>query len=56
MGTGGAFEKMFKLFSDEESARTWRIYNFEFTEEDIMRSELVKFLVTKLRSLSKVSL
>ena len=50
-GNGGAFEKMFKLFSDEESM-THGIYNFKFSEEDIMRSELVKFLVKKLKKLS----
>ena len=50
-GNRGGFEKMFKLFSDEESAQQG-IYNFEFTEEDIMRSELVKFLVKKLKDLS----
>ena len=50
-GNGGAFEKMFKLFSDEESI-SHGIYNFKFSEEDIMRSELVKFLVKKLKKLS----
>ena len=50
-GNRGGFEKMFKLFSDEESAQQG-VYNFEFTEEDIMRSELVKFLVKKLKDLS----
>jgi phosphate starvation-inducible protein PhoH len=50
-GNGGAFEKMFKLFSDDESANHG-IYNFKFDEEDIMRSELVKFLVKKLKKLS----
>ena len=49
-GNGGAFEKMFKLFSDEESAQHG-VYNFAFSEEDIMRSELVKFLVKKLKDL-----
>ena len=49
-GGGGGFQKMFKLFSDEESSENG-VYNFEFTEEDIMRSELVKFLVKKLKSL-----
>jgi hypothetical protein len=46
----GGFEKMFKLFSDEESAGHG-VYNFEFTEEDIMRSDLVRFLVKKLKEL-----
>ena len=42
---------MFKLFSDDESVNHG-IYNFKFDEEDIMRSELVKFLVKKLKKLS----
>ena len=42
------FEKMFKLFSDQESI-SQGINTFEFTEDDIMRSELVKFLIKKLK-------
>tara|TARA_Y100000004_G_scaffold197103_1_gene269756 strand:- start:2344 stop:3126 length:783 start_codon:yes stop_codon:yes gene_type:complete len=42
------FEKITKVFSDEESVSRG-IYTFNFTEEDIMRSELVKFLVSKLK-------
>ena len=44
----GAFGKLGKIFSDEESVNMG-IYNFNFTEEDIMRSELVKFIVKKVR-------
>tara|TARA_B100000287_G_scaffold274241_2_gene258271 strand:- start:829 stop:1614 length:786 start_codon:yes stop_codon:yes gene_type:complete len=43
----GGFVKMSKVFSDEESLQQG-IYNFEFTHDDIMRSELVKFLISKL--------
>lgn len=43
----GAFERLSKIFSDDESA-AMGIYNFNFTEEDIMRSELVKFIVRKI--------
>ena len=43
----GAFQKMYHIFSDKES-KEHGIYTFKFTEEDIMRSELVKFLVKKL--------
>ena len=43
----GAFQKLGKIFSDEESMQMG-IYNFNFTEEDIMRSELVKFIVQKI--------
>ena len=47
-----AFEDMFKLFSDEESHKMG-IRTFEFNEEDIMRSELVKYLIKKLKELKK---
>ena len=43
----GGFENLNKIFSDEESAEMG-VYTFSFTEEDIMRSELVKFIVKKL--------
>ena len=43
----GGFEKMFKVFSDEES-KYMGIHTFEFSEEDIMRSELVKYIIKKL--------
>jgi len=43
-----AFEKIMKIFSDEESYGMG-IKVFNFSEEDIMRSELVKFLAKKLR-------
>ena len=44
----GAFTKMCKIFSDEESLEKG-IRTFKFTEDDIMRSELVKFLIKRLR-------
>tara|TARA_Y100000593_G_scaffold95089_1_gene199452 strand:+ start:2136 stop:2918 length:783 start_codon:yes stop_codon:yes gene_type:complete len=47
----GAFDDLCKLFSDEESIEKG-IYYFEFNEEDIMRSELVKFLVKKFSELN----
>ena len=43
----GGFENLLKTFSDEESA-AMGIYGFRFTHEDIVRSELVKFLIKKL--------
>ena len=46
----GGFQSMTKIFSDEES-REMGIHTFEFNEEDIMRSKLVKFLVKKLKQL-----
>ena len=48
----GAFQSMMKEFSDEESLQ-FGIYTFSFTEEDIMRSELVKFLVKKLNKIKE---
>ena len=44
----GGFKKMYKTFSDEES-KYYGIHTFQFSEEDIMRSELVKFLIRKLK-------
>ncbi len=49
-GKGGAFEKMFALFSDDESIANG-IKTFQFDEDDIMRSELVKFLVKRFKNL-----
>jgi phosphate starvation-inducible PhoH-like protein len=43
------FIKMINTFDDEES-RSNGIYVFKFTEDDILRSELVKFIVKKLRT------
>ena len=45
----GGFRYLYKTFSDEESAARG-IYTFKFTEEDIMRSELVKFIIQKLNN------
>ena len=45
----GGFQKMFNTFSDEES-KDMGIHTFEFTEDDIMRSELVKYVVKKLKN------
>jgi hypothetical protein len=46
----GGFVDLFNLFSDEES-KEQGIHTFEFNEEDIMRSELVKFLISKIKEL-----
>lgn len=48
----GGFVNMLKTFSDEESLQHG-IYTFNFTEEDIMRSELVKFLTKKISNIKK---
>ena len=42
------FVKMMNIFDDEESRQN-KMHVFRFTEEDIRRSELVKFIVKKLR-------
>ena len=42
------FEKMFNLFTDQESVAQG-INTFTFDEEDVMRSELVKYLTKKLK-------
>ena len=44
----GSFENMIEIFDDQES-RDKGIYIFKFNEEDIMRSELLKYLIKKLR-------
>jgi len=46
----GGFEALSKTFNDEESLNMG-VYTFSFTEDDIMRSELVKFLIKKLRDI-----
>ena len=45
----GGFQNLYKTFSDDESL-AMGIHNFEFTDDDIMRSELVKFISKKLKS------
>ena len=42
------FGKMFDLFGDEESEKKG-IHCFEFAEEDIVRSEILKYIIYKLR-------
>lgn len=44
----GGFSKLSNVFSEEDSV-AMGIYTFNFTEEDIMRSELVKFIIKKIR-------
>lgn len=46
-GKRGGFNHLAEVFSDEESIYQG-VYSFSFDEEDIMRSELVRFLITKL--------
>lgn len=48
----GGFQQALDMFSDEES-KDHGIYTFEFTDDDIMRSELVKFIVKKQKQMKK---
>lgn len=48
IGNKSGFKKMVDLFSDDESKENG-VYAFEFTEEDIVRSKLVKFLIKKIK-------
>jgi phosphate starvation-inducible PhoH-like protein len=47
----GGFEELSRVFSDEESMNMG-VHSFEFTEDDVMRSELVKFITKKLKHIS----
>jgi len=50
-GKSGGFDKLQSIFSDQESQEKG-IYSFQFTEDDIKRSDLVKFIVKKLKAFS----
>ena len=50
-GKSGGFLKLQNVFSDEES-RDNGIQSFQFTEEDIKRSGIVKFIVKKLKTVN----
>jgi len=52
IGNKSGFSKMFDLFNNEESEKQG-IYCFEFGEEDIMRSEILKYIVKVLKGLDK---
>ena len=52
IGAKSGFKKMFDTFNDTDS-RENGIYTFEFTEDDIVRSKLVKFIIKKIKNLSK---
>ena len=49
-GSVGAFEKMFNVFTDQES-QAQGIHTFTFDEDDIMRSPLVKYVTKKLKNI-----
>jgi phosphate starvation-inducible PhoH-like protein len=49
IGTRSGFADIFNLFNDADS-RENGIYTFEFTDDDILRSALVKFIVKKIKT------
>lgn len=44
------FNKLYDMFNNDESIKNG-IHVFEFTEEDILRSEFVKFIIKKFKTL-----
>lgn len=50
IGNRTGFDNILKLFTDDAS-KSHGIHTFEFNEEDIIRSKLVKFIITKIKSL-----
>ena len=50
--TRTGFNSILNLFKDDAS-KSHGIHTFNFDESDIVRSKLVKFIITKLKSLSK---
>ncbi len=54
VGNKSGFMKIYDLFHNEES-RDKGIFCFEFTEEDIMRSEILKFIVHQFKKLEKLN-
>lgn len=52
IGNRSGFNSILDLFKDDAS-KDKGIQTFQFTENDIVRSELVKFIITKLKSLVK---
>lgn len=52
IGNRSGFNSILDLFHDDPS-KSHGIHTFKFTEDDIVRSKLVKFIITKLKSLSK---
>lgn len=50
IGSRTGFQSILNLFTDQASA-DHGIHTFTFDEEDIIRSKLVKFIITKIKSL-----
>jgi len=47
--TKSGFKQMAELFDDDESRKNG-IFSYIFTEDDVVRSELVKFILKKLKN------
>ena len=54
IGGKSGFMKLFQTF-DTEDSKEKGIYCFQFTEEDIMRSEILKFIVKKISGITSVN-
>lgn len=52
IGAKSGFMKIFNLFNNQESEANG-IYCFEFSEEDIMRSEILKYIIRTFKKLDK---
>ena len=52
-GNRGGFGKIYDIFNDQES-RDMGIETFEFTSDDIVRSELTKFVVKKVEKIETI--
>ena len=50
IGQRSGFKSMFELFNDKES-KDKGVQTFSFSHEDIVRSEILKFLVSKLEKI-----
>lgn len=55
IGSKSGFMKIYDLFNNKESEERG-IYCFEFNEEDIMRSEILKYIVHSLKRLDKTNI
>ena len=51
-GEKSGFLKMYDLFKGDQESLENGVYTFQFNENDVMRSELVKFLVKKLKHIN----
>jgi len=52
VGNKSGFMKIYDIFNTEES-REKGIHCFEFSEEDILRSEILKYIIHTLKKLDK---